>query len=166
MRRREKLAEEMRAKESRMQDVLAHDVDQETLSVVRATAIALGLPLLVLEGIEGLDVLEGHEHPDAASAAALVLVRRPRQATKMIAPPRLAVARAAEVASQVTALESNQKISGEGGIVRFDLGGPRGRGPVEKPRIIEDGMPGTRLHRRDSSPEDTTVDPEISVRKE
>jgi hypothetical protein len=105
-----------------MSGVIAHD-NQDTLSVVRATAIALGLPLLVVEGIEGLDSLEGRERPDTASAAALVLVvRRPRQTTTLLAPPRLAVARGADVATQGTAVPPSRGTSWEGGIVRFDLG--------------------------------------------
>jgi hypothetical protein len=109
-----------------MRSVLAHDNDHERFSVVRATAIALGLPLLVLETIEGLDFLESPDQATGTSPGALVLVVRPAHgATTLLAKPRLAVARDAEGAAQVSALPSSHGISDEGGIVRFNLGGRR-----------------------------------------
>lgn len=106
-----------------MRSVLAHDNDHDRLSVVRATAIALGLPLFVLETIEGLDPLESHDEAAGASPGALVLVvRRPGGATTSLAKPRLAVARDAEVAARVSTLSSSPPVSDEGGIVRFNLG--------------------------------------------
>jgi hypothetical protein len=109
-----------------MRSVLAHDNDQDRLSVVRATALALGLPLLVLETIEGLDSLETHDRTGGASPGALVLVvRRPRAGNTSLAKPRLAVARSTEVAAQVSASPSSHGVSEEGGIVRFNLGDRR-----------------------------------------
>jgi hypothetical protein len=111
-----------------MRSVLAHDNDHDRLSLVRATAIALGLPLLVLETIEGLDSLESHDQATGTTPGALVLVvPRPRDATTSLAKPRLAVARDAEGAAQVSALPSSHGVSDEGGIVRFNLGA-RGEG--------------------------------------
>ena len=148
-----------------MRGVVAHD-NQDTLSVVRATAIALGLPLLVVEGVEGLDPLEGHEQPDIASAAALVLVvRRPRQATRLLAPPRLAVARGADVAIQSTALPSSRGTSWEGGIVRFNLGSGD-RGPVENRHVFADGALATESDEPNSSPQTAHGRPEVRVGKE
>lgn len=73
-----------------MRSVL-NDSDEDRLSIVRATAIALGLPLLVLETIEGLDFLGRPYQEAGASPGVLVLVvRRPRTATASHAKPRLA----------------------------------------------------------------------------
>jgi hypothetical protein len=124
-----------------MRGVVAHD-DQDTLSVVRATAVALGLPLLVLELSEGLDALEGAEQRDEASAALVLVVRRPRRASTLLASPGLAIAPGADVVPPDTSFLTRRGISGDGGIVRFDLGDRGTEARVEK-QIFEDHTRGT-----------------------
>jgi hypothetical protein len=107
-----------------MGDVLARDTDQDRLSVVRAIAIAAGLPVLVLETIEGLDSLESPDQAVGAPRGALVLVvQRPRSATDPPAKPRLAVRGDAEIVAGDSATPSSRAVSDEGGIVRFSLSG-------------------------------------------
>jgi hypothetical protein len=74
-----------------MRSVLKNS-DEDRLSILRATAIALGLPLCVFETIEGLDFPTGPNQEACASPAALVLVvrRRPRTTSASHAKPRLA----------------------------------------------------------------------------
>jgi hypothetical protein len=106
-----------------MTTVLAHDID-DTLSVVQATAVALGLPLLVLEAIEDSSSLASLDQAAGAAPGALVLVVRPRRgAGRSRGARRLAVARDADSgAPTVSDSPGNYAVSGEGGIVRFDLG--------------------------------------------
>jgi hypothetical protein len=106
-----------------MTTVLAHDID-DTLSVVQATAVALGLPLLVLEAIEDSSSLASLDQAAGAAPGALVLVVRPRRgAGTSRAARRLAVARDADSGvPTVSDSLASYSVSGEGGIVRFDLG--------------------------------------------
>ncbi len=86
-----------------MQMVSASDVERETLSVIRATATALGLPLLVLEARGDVRF----PATDGSTGRALVLVTgQPRR----------------EAAEASAAPPTPATVSGEGGIVRFTLG--------------------------------------------
>jgi hypothetical protein len=107
-----------------MRGVLAHDIDHDSLSVVRATAIALGLPLLVLETTEGSDSLVSLDPAAGAAPGALVLVlRRLSGAATSEAARRLAVARDVEPGvTRDSGSSTSSRVSGEGGIVRFTLG--------------------------------------------
>ena len=102
-----------------MQRVLANEVEHDKLSVIRATAVALGLPLLVLEARENELPATLESAPDAAPGALVFVMRRPRDEAKS----RLAVARDVEGgAPQDPPSPSSARVSGEGGIVRFTLG--------------------------------------------
>jgi hypothetical protein len=134
-----------------MRNVLTQDTDQDRPSVVRATAIAVGLPFLVLETIEGLDSLESRDQAAGASPGTLVLaVRRPRSAMTSHAKPRLAVWRDAEIVARDSAKSSSHAVSDEGGIIRFSLGdSSEGTGRSECPGgLAEEGKAGTS-HQRD-----------------
>jgi hypothetical protein len=106
-----------------MRNVFTRDTDQDRPSAVRATAIAVGLPFLVLETSEGLDSLESPDRAAGASPGALVLiVGRSHSATTSHLKPRLGVRPDAESVGRDSAKSSSQAVSDEGGIIRFSLG--------------------------------------------
>jgi hypothetical protein len=102
-----------------MHMVPAGAVERETLSVIRATAAALGLPLLVLEARD-----DGRFPATGGSTGrALVLVTRQpsREATEAFAAPPTP-ANDVEVGTPRVSPPPRSAVSGEGGIVRFTLG--------------------------------------------
>jgi hypothetical protein len=102
-----------------MHRVPASDVERDTLSVIQATAAALGLPLLVLEARD-----DGRFPATGGSPSrALVLVTRQpsREAAEASAAPP-SPASDVEVGTPQVSPPPRSAVSGEGGIVRFTLG--------------------------------------------
>lgn len=95
-----------------METVLEHEIDDDTLPVVRGTAVALGLPPFALEATKDSGSLASPDQAAGAASGALVVVVCPRCGAGT---------------SRVSDSPSTYGVSGEGGIVRFDLGSRRGR---------------------------------------
>jgi hypothetical protein len=99
--------------------VSASDVERETLSVIRATAAALGLPLLVLEARGNV------RFPATGGSTGRALVLVTRQPSREIAEAPAAPptpANDVEVGTPQASPPTRSVVSGEGGIVRFTLG--------------------------------------------
>jgi hypothetical protein len=106
-----------------MRRVPASDVEGETLSVIRATAAALGLPLLVLEARDDgrFPVTLGPAGDSADRALVLVTHLPSREAAETSAAP-LSLAHDGEVGIPPVSPPPRSAVSGEGGIIRFTLG--------------------------------------------